>query len=319
MCYVTGSEGSRFVADGDQDAAWSSNELLAMASAGEFVGTVTGRHGEKANVDHPQPALGTLSAIERQSGRQRFPMLYDESLVMTIQARHLDDSPHIVIDGRRVEGSVTSGEGEKITIELAELPAEGMHLLQLQNRGELFSNDFIFHAAADEAAAIALRERIEQTNVPERQLISDAIAANDLDHAGALLHARARINSRGSQSRATPSSEAAVRGQVKMVQLLIDRGADVNATNKDGNTPLHAAAFTGHLETVSQLLKNGSDATIRNDRDQTPLDIATSESTAEVTAYFNLMSRAVGVKATPAEVQERQKEVARLLKAATFE
>ena len=50
------------------------------------------------------------------------------------------------VDGRRVEASVRVDDA-KVMIELAKLPVAGMHLLQVQNPGGMFSNDFIFYAA----------------------------------------------------------------------------------------------------------------------------------------------------------------------------
>jgi ankyrin repeat protein len=43
-----------------------------------------------------------------------------------------------------------------------------------------------------------------------------------------------------------------------MVELLLDRGADVNATDYTGWTPLHAAIYGGHAEVVQLLLERGA-------------------------------------------------------------
>ena len=42
------------------------NELLEMAAKGNFIGTFTGRHGENADYDHPQPGIWTLGPIQQQ-------------------------------------------------------------------------------------------------------------------------------------------------------------------------------------------------------------------------------------------------------------
>ena len=50
------------------------------------------------------------------------------------------------VDGRRAEASVRVDDAT-VVIELTKLPVAGMHLLQVQNPGGMFSNDFIFYAS----------------------------------------------------------------------------------------------------------------------------------------------------------------------------
>lgn len=42
---------------------------------------------------------------------------------------------------------------------------------------------------------------------------------------------------------------------IKIIKLLIEKGANVNAENKEGTTPLHVAAKKGHAETVKALIE----------------------------------------------------------------
>lgn len=52
---------------------------------------------------------------------------------------------------------------------------------------------------------------------------------------------------------------ASQHGDTRIVELLLDAGADVNATNRDGQTVLYCAAGHGHAETVQVLLARGAD------------------------------------------------------------
>jgi ankyrin repeat protein len=58
------------------------------------------------------------------------------------------------------------------------------------------------------------------------------------------------------------------------VELLIERGANINATSKDGTTVLHHAAAMGREAVVQYLIDNGADLSIRDHSNRTALDIA---------------------------------------------
>ena len=53
-------------------------------------------------------------------------------------------------------------------------------------------------------------------------------------------------------------------GHTNVAELLLERGADVNAKGILGGTGLHWAAINGHKETVAFLLAHGADLTIRD-------------------------------------------------------
>jgi len=61
---------------------------------------------------------------------------------------------------------------------------------------------------------------------------------------------------------------------IAALELLLGRGADVNAANQMGDTALHGAARRGSPAIIEFLLNHGANVRAKNARGQTPLDIA---------------------------------------------
>lgn len=72
----------------------------------------------------------------------------------------------------------------------------------------------------------------------------------------------------------TPLMYAANAGRTAIVGLLLDRGADVDARDRQGSTPIMFAAQHGHTETVRRLLEAGPDLDVQGDHGFTALDFA---------------------------------------------
>jgi Ankyrin repeats (3 copies) len=66
------------------------------------------------------------------------------------------------------------------------------------------------------------------------------------------------------------------------VKLCVERGSDVNAVNKVGETPMHGAAFRGVNAIVEYLAEKGSKLDARDTRGWTPLFIANGLSYGDV-------------------------------------
>ena len=138
-----------YVSIDDPSQTWTSARLRSLAAASGFLGTLTAGLANEVDFDHPQPALWTLGSIESQRGRQRFPVVRTDQLALIVSGRHVQEDAGVFVDGRRVAGTIQLREAT-VAIELTKLPKTGMHLLQLQNPGGMFSNDFIFYAAGED-------------------------------------------------------------------------------------------------------------------------------------------------------------------------
>jgi len=74
-----------------------------------------------------------------------------------------------------------------------------------------------------------------------------------------------------------PFREAADRDPIEATRILIDAGADVNATTPQGDTPLHLAAQDGKVEIIQMLADAGATLDAVNEAGLTPLDLASGK------------------------------------------
>ena len=135
---------------------FSRDDLRGAAADGTFSAIFTARGGLRASA--PQPAIWTQGEIHAQRGHQHFPRLSVGERLLTASGRHVLPGAFPVVNGRRVQGSVRA-DGDLVVVELAETPADGMHLLQVQNPDGLASNDFLFFVGDDADPAFDARGR----------------------------------------------------------------------------------------------------------------------------------------------------------------
>ena len=102
--------------------------------------------------------------------------------------------------------------------------------------------------------------------------------------------AHAHQYSRNPQHNQPLHAAIALGDSEETILLLIDAGADVNATQAGGFTPLHQAAAAGNTRLVELLLKNGAKPDTRCDQGKLPADYARERNHATT---LNLLETAV--------------------------
>lgn len=305
----------RYVVRADTNQIYTRDELWTMAETGQLVLTLTARHGFKADVDHPQPALWTLGPIHEQRGLQQFPILYSGNSKMALSGRHFGEDAYIVVDGRREPGTL-SIDGETVVVELNQIPEVGMHFLQVQVPQGLFSNDFIFHVTQNKNSADALRSRIAREHTDPLEAIAELISQGDLEQIRRWVDSGARINQRR-ENGSTLLSTAAVFGNVDVGRYLIEQGARVSRSNADGNSALHVAAFFGQIEFVELLLENDAPTDRDNNRGETPVEIVSSPWSDGLAGFYRSIGEALGLELDLTQIRADRPRIAkRLLEAA---
>ena len=286
-------------------------KLTTLASEGKFIGTFTGRHGENADYDNPQPAIWTLGPIHSQRGRQNFPVLYDKRKSMTVSGRHIREGANLVVDGKKVHGSIRKEKNETVIIDLINLPDPGIHFLQIQNPSGLFSNDFIFHVAEDQNEANELQNSINPNRLGSA--LAEAIKRGDLQRTKKLIADGASINARRNDG-SIPLSTASFNGRLEIAEYLIEKGARVMQTNRDGNTPLHVAAFMCQTEITKLFLKKGAHVRKKNNRGESAIDVVSSPWNEGLETFYRSLINSSEADLTIEQIKELRPQLLKLLR-----
>ncbi|GFP96849.1 ankyrin repeat domain-containing protein 50 [Phtheirospermum japonicum] len=105
------------------------------------------------------------------------------------------------------------------------------------------------------------------------EAVLHAARRGELDVLETLLEKGASINSRDHYG-LTPLHVAAIKGNKDAVTKLVEFGADVDCRDAEGHTPLHLAVQGGSVEVVEILLVRGASVNARTKKGATPLYIA---------------------------------------------
>ncbi|MBN1271211.1 MAG: ankyrin repeat domain-containing protein [Candidatus Aminicenantes bacterium] len=117
------------------------------------------------------------------------------------------------------------------------------------------------------------------------QDIFEAIVKGDLTTVKSLLEKDPGLLMAKGRNGVTPLHIAAFEGQLEIVKMLCEKGADVRAGDTQLGTPLHYAAYNGQDAVVGFLIDRGVDVDIKNESGATPLFLAVNrgkKSTADL-------------------------------------
>jgi hypothetical protein len=167
--------------------------------------------------------------------------------------------------------------------------------------------------------AAALSSALGLTGLPSAIAARDvdiwtASARGDIDAIKQQLAARSDVDARRQPGGSTPLLVAAVFGRVDSAELLIEKGAEINARSDDGATPLHGAAFFCHTGMVELLLSEGADVSVKNVRGQTPLDTVAGEWSQELEEIYKWFAERWSLQLDLESIRATRPKVAALLR-----
>lgn len=118
-----------------------------------------------------------------------------------------------------------------------------------------------------------------------------AAGAGNTERVLALLDSGVDVNGRTSD-KSYALNRAAVYNEAGMVRLLLERGANPNVQNSEGDTPLICATkyAGGHAATVRALIEGGTDLAIKDKDGKTALDYAKAQGQRDAIALLERSS-----------------------------
>ncbi|KAI0289225.1 hypothetical protein BC826DRAFT_634504 [Russula brevipes] len=110
----------------------------------------------------------------------------------------------------------------------------------------------------------------------------DAASEGNTEVMELLLRHKANVHIRGTYGDKWTLLHWVFGSNAKLVQILLDHGADINALDAHHKTPLYRAVENGRLDLVRVLLGHGADVHIRGGGNQTPFQVAQSREHMEI-------------------------------------
>ncbi len=126
-------------------------------------------------------------------------------------------------------------------------------------------------------------------NTNNEPLVSHAISIGDLHVIEALYDNGANIDEKIDNYDQTPLLLALRLKRIKIIKILIEKGADVNAVGRGGNTALHVAAQRGYLNALKDMVNKGGNVHLLNKDRKAPLDEAIKYEQKSTIAYLTEM------------------------------
>jgi len=149
------------------------------------------------------------------------------------------------------------------------------------------------------AAGFRLRKAAETARTATADAtVWSALASGDAAALDRVLARKPPLDVQQPESGIVPLTLVALQGREDLARRLLDAGASVNATNRDGNTPMHAAVFLGRTGLVELFLARGANVHARSVSGESTVQPARAD-----WAATEFIAGLFGVKPDRAEVE----------------
>ncbi len=297
------------------------DNLWGAARTGDLAG-IKRYLSEGADIDKlsPDTNISALSWATMMGEAEAIKLLIERGANINVRQEDGGTPLHIAVAlGRAEIAELLIKEGADVAAKNrgGQVPASGLYIPWGMLKFMIGMFDIKVEQKEVEAgrAKIAKLLNVKSTSQPQRTAkdVWDAAFIGDLNMVKKAVADGLAVNAKNSVTGDPLLFTASLMGHTDIVAFLLDKGADINAQNREGNTSLHAAAFLGRAETAALLLKRDINVHVRNIQGGTAMDNATLDwDTTQ--AILNLIQI---IEVKKAEVLAGRAKIVRLLSGRT--